>query len=342
MMEATNQEIMLDVKDLRKYFPIHKGFLRRVVGQVRAVDDVSFHIRKGELLSLVGESGCGKTTTARCIMRAYQPTSGQIQVRTRKGHMVDISAMPKRDLRAFRPEIQMIFQDPVSSLNPRMTVHDIIAEGLEVNGMGSRNDRTDHVAQAMKLVGLRPEYMRRFPHAFSGGERQRIGIARALVLNPNIIVADEPVSALDVSVQAQILNLLLELQTQLDLTMLFIAHDLSVVKHISNRVVVMYVGQIVEMAETLPLYETPLHPYTEALLSSVPKSDPLQTPHHIHLEGDVANPANPPSGCYFHPRCHYATEICRTTPPPYEEIQAGHWVRCHRARELTLTGVSVK
>lgn len=341
-MEATNQEIMLDVKDLRKYFPIHKGFLRRVVGQVRAVDDVSFHIRKGELLSLVGESGCGKTTTARCIMRAYQPTSGQIQVRTRKGHMVDISAMPKRDLRAFRPEIQMIFQDPVSSLNPRMTVHDIIAEGLEVNGMGSRNDRTDHVAQAMKLVGLRPEYMRRFPHAFSGGERQRIGIARALVLNPNIIVADEPVSALDVSVQAQILNLLLELQTQLDLTMLFIAHDLSVVKHISNRVVVMYVGQIVEMAETLPLYETPLHPYTEALLSSVPKSDPLQTPHHIHLEGDVANPANPPSGCYFHPRCHYATEICRTTPPPYEEIQAGHWVRCHRARELTLTGVSVK
>lgn len=203
MMEASKQEIMLDVSELRKFFPIQKGFMRRVVGQVRAVDDVSFSIRKGELLSLVGESGCGKTTTARCIMRAYQPTSGQIQVRTRKGNMVDISAMSKRDLRAFRPEIQMIFQDPVSSLNPRMTVHDIIAEGLEVNGMGNRNERTDHVAQAMKLVGLRPEYMRRFPHAFSGGERQRIGIARALVLNPNLIVADEPVSALDVSVQAQ-------------------------------------------------------------------------------------------------------------------------------------------
>ena len=340
MMEASKQEIMLDVSELRKFFPIQKGFMRRVVGQVRAVDDVSFSIRKGELLSLVGESGCGKTTTARCIMRAYQPTSGQIQVRTRKGNMVDISAMSKRDLRAFRPEIQMIFQDPVSSLNPRMTVHDIIAEGLEVNGMGNRNERTDHVAQAMKLVGLRPEYMRRFPHAFSGGERQRIGIARALVLNPNLIVADEPVSALDVSVQAQILNLLLELQTQLDLTMLFIAHDLSVVKHISNRVVVMYVGQIVEMAETLPLYQNPLHPYTEALLSSVPKSDPLQQANRVTLEGDVANPANPPSGCYFHPRCHYALDICRTAAPAYEEICSGHWARCHRARELTLTGIS--
>jgi peptide/nickel transport system ATP-binding protein len=333
---------MLDVKGLRKFFPIQKGFLRRVVGQVRAVDDVSFFVRKGELLSLVGESGCGKTTTARCIMRAYQPTAGQIHLRTRKGAVVDISDMSKRELRPLRPEIQMIFQDPVSSLNPRMTVHDIIAEGLEVNGMGNRSERTDRVAQAMKLVGLRPEYMRRFPHAFSGGERQRIGIARALVLNPHLVVADEPVSALDVSVQAQILNLLLELQTQLNLTMLFIAQDLSVVKHISNRVIVMYVGQIVETAETLPLFENPLHPYTEALLSAVPKSDPLLPSQKIRLEGEVANPANPPSGCYFHPRCHYAIDVCRTTAPAYEEIQPGHWARCHRARELSLSGIKTR
>jgi peptide/nickel transport system ATP-binding protein len=339
MMETQDQETMLDVQALKKYFTIQKGFMRRVIGQVRAVDDVSFMVRKGELVSLVGESGCGKTTTARCIMRAYQPTSGQIQVRTRRGTMVDIGSMPKGALRALRPEIQMIFQDPVSSLNPRMTVHDIIAEGLEVNGMGNRDERTDRVAQAMKMVGLRPEYMRRFPHAFSGGERQRIGIARALVLNPNVIVADEPVSALDVSVQAQILNLLLELQTDLELTMLFIAHDLSVVKHISNRVIVMYVGQIVEAAETMPLYENPLHPYTEALLSSVPKSDPLLNSRHITLEGEVANPANPPSGCYFHPRCQYALDICKNTAPVYEEIRPGHWARCHRARELSLCGI---
>jgi peptide/nickel transport system ATP-binding protein len=342
MMEAGNQEVMLDVKKLCKFFPIQKGFLRRVIGQVRAVNDVSFIVRKGELVSLVGESGCGKTTTARCILRAYQPTSGQILIRTRNGDTVDISAMPKADLRALRPEIQMIFQDPVSSLNPRMTVHDIIAEGLEVNGMGNRSERTDRVSGAMKLVGLRPEFMRRFPHAFSGGERQRIGIARALVLNPNLIVADEPVSALDVSVQAQILNLLLELQTQLELTMLFIAHDLSVVKHISNRVIVMYVGQIVETAETLPMFENPLHPYTEALLSSVPKADPLLSSRQIRLEGDVANPANPPKGCYFHPRCQYALDVCRTEAPPYEEIHPGHWARCHRARELSLTGVSAR
>jgi peptide/nickel transport system ATP-binding protein len=330
---------LLDVQNLRKYFPIYKGFFRKTVGNVRAVDDVNFTVHKGELLSLVGESGCGKTTTARCIMRGYTPTSGKILLHTEKDHPIDLATIPYSQLRALRPKIQMIFQDPISSLNPRMTVHDIIAEGLVVNQMGTSQERTDRVAEMMKFVGLRPEFMRRFPHAFSGGERQRIGIARAMVLNPSLIIADEPVSALDVSVQAQILNLILELQTRLELTMLFVAHDLSVVKHISNRVAVMYVGQIVEISETQALFETPLHPYTEALLSSVPKSDPLTTSQHIRLEGEVANPANPPSGCYFHPRCSYAQDICRQTPPVYEEIQAGHWARCHRSKELHLTGI---
>jgi peptide/nickel transport system ATP-binding protein len=331
--------ILLEVKNLRKFFPIQKGFLRRVVGHVRAVDDVTIHIRKGETLSLVGESGCGKTTTARCIVRALKPTAGQILMHGADG-VIDIAPLPKRSLRPFRRQMQMIFQDPYSSLNPRMTLFDIVGEPLLVNGVRDRQMRMGRVAELLQLVGLRPEYMRRYPHAFSGGERQRIGIARALALNPSLVIADEPVSALDVSVQAQILNLLLDLQAQLGLTLLFVAHDLSVVKHISERVAVMYVGRIVETAPTAILFSAPRHPYTEALLAAVPKPDPRLKGARMLLEGEVADPANPPDGCYFHPRCSYATDVCRTVTPQQEEIAAGHFVRCHRSRELTLKGVS--
>jgi len=339
-----SNEILLDVKHLRKFFPIHKGFLRRVVGHVRAVDDVTFYVHQGETLSLVGESGCGKTTTARCIVRALKPTSGQVLLNTGEGgagtDAVDIAALPKSSLRPWRRQMQMIFQDPYSSLNPRMTLFDIVGEPLLVNGVKDRQRRMERVSELLSLVGLRPEYMRRFPHAFSGGERQRIGIARALALNPSLVIADEPVSALDVSVQAQILNLLLDLRAQLGLTLLFVAHDLSVVKHISQRVAVMYVGRIVETAPTSILFSAPKHPYTEALLAAVPKPDPRFKGARMLLEGEVADPANPPSGCYFHPRCRYATDLCRATTPAQEEIAPGHFVSCHRARELTLRGVA--
>jgi peptide/nickel transport system ATP-binding protein len=331
---------LLDVKGLRKFFPIRKGFLKREVGQVRAVDDVSFHVEKGETLSLVGESGCGKTTTARCILRALTPTAGQILFRSGNGAVLDVATLHKGQLRPLRRQMQMIFQDPFSSLNPRRTLFDIVAEPLVANKIGTRQEQAERVAELLRMVGLRPEYMRRYPHAFSGGQRQRIGIARALALNPSLIVADEPVSALDVSVQAQILNLMLALQKQLGLTYLFVAHDLSVVKHVSDRVAVMYVGQIVEMADTSRLFGEPKHPYTEALLSAVPKPDPRLRAQRIVLEGDVADPANPPSGCYFHPRCRYAQEVCRTKTPVLEEIAPDHFVSCHRARELTLRGVA--
>lgn len=338
-MAQQNGQILLDVKGLRKFFPIKRGFLRKTVGHVRAVDDVSFYIRKGETLSLVGESGCGKTTTSRCILRAIDPTAGQILFHSEQGITVDVAALPKGKVRPLRRQMQMIFQDPYSSLNPRMTLLDIVGEPLLVNGVGSRQERMDRVAELLRLVGLRPEYMRRFPHAFSGGQRQRIGIARALALNPSLVVADEPVSALDVSVQAQILNLLMDLQAQLGLTYLFVAHDLSVVKHISERVAVMYVGRIVEMAETEAIFAHPRHPYTEALLSAVPKPDPRLRSKRIVLEGDVADPANPPTGCYFHPRCRYAVDVCRSLTPALEELEPGHFVACHRAKELTLAGV---
>ncbi len=330
---------LLEVNGLRKYFPIRKGFLRKVIGQVRAVDDVSFSIDRGETLSLVGESGCGKTTTARCILRALSPTEGRILFHTDADTVVDVARLSKRRLRPLRRQMQMIFQDPFSSLNPRKTLLDIVGEPLLVNGMKRRRERVDRVAELLRLVGLRPEYMRRFPHAFSGGQRQRVGIARALALNPSLVVADEPVSALDVSVQAQILNLMLDLQAQLGLTYLFVAHDLSVVKHVSDRVAVMYVGQIVEVAPTEPIFTAPKHPYTEALLSAVPKPDPRLRAQRIVLEGEVADAAHPPSGCYFHPRCPYATSVCRTERPQLEEVAPGHLVRCHRARELTLRGV---
>lgn len=339
MMESPVR--LLEVNGLKKFFPIRRGIMQRVVGQVRAVDDVSFFVEKGECLSLVGESGCGKTTSSRCILRAIHPTAGQILFRPEDGSVVDVAKLSKAELRPLRRQMQMIFQDPFSSLNPRRTLLDIVAEPLVANGIGSRQERLDRVAELLKLVGLRPEYMRRYPHAFSGGQRQRIGIARALALNPSLVVADEPVSALDVSVQAQILNLMLRLQDQLGLTYLFVAHDLSVVKHVSDRVAVMYVGRIVEMAPTAPLFATPKHPYTEALMSAVPKPDPRLRSQRIVLEGEVADPANPPSGCYFHPRCRYAVESCRTETPQLQEIQPGHFVSCHRAAELSLKGIVV-
>jgi peptide/nickel transport system ATP-binding protein len=339
---ANTDQILLDVKGLRKFFPIRRGFLQKVVGNVRAVDDVTFYINQGETLSLVGESGCGKTTTSRCILRAIDPTAGQIHFRTDDGSMIDVPSLSESKMQPLRRQMQMIFQDPFSSLNPRMTLLDIVGEPLLVHGMANRQARMDRVAELLRLVGMRPEYMRRFPHAFSGGQRQRIGIARALALNPRLVVADEPVSALDVSVQAQILNLMLELQAQLGLTYLFVAHDLSVVKHISERVAVMYVGRIVEMAATDEIFDAPRHPYTEALLSAVPKPDPRLRSQRIVLEGEVADPANPPSGCYFHPRCRYATEVCCKETPVQEEITPHHFVSCHRAHEVSLRGVVKK
>jgi len=336
---ANTEQVLLDVRGLRKFFPIRRGFLQKVVGHVRAVDEVTFYVNRGETLSLVGESGCGKTTTSRCILRAINPTAGEIFFRTDDDTMLDIAPLPEKQIQPLRSEMQMIFQDPFSSLNPRMTLLDIVGEPLLMQGMKDRQERQDRVAELLHLVGMRPEYMRRFPHAFSGGQRQRIGIARALALNPQLVVADEPVSALDVSVQAQILNLMLDLQEQLGLTYLFVAHDLSVVKHISERVAVMYVGKIVEMASTDALFNRPKHPYTEALLSSVPRPDPRLRSQRIALEGEVADPANPPSGCYFHPRCRYATEVCRLETPIQEEIEPKHYVACHRAGELTLQGI---
>jgi peptide/nickel transport system ATP-binding protein len=337
-MTASRQPL-LQVSGLQKFFPIRKGFLKRTVGHVRAVDGVTFHIDEGETLGLVGESGCGKTTTARCILRALEPTAGQVAMRVADGSVVEMGALRPAELRALRREMQMIFQDPFTSLNPRMTLLDLVGEPLLVHGLRSRREREDRVADLLRRVGLRPEYMRRFPHAFSGGERQRIGIARALALHPRLVVADEPVSALDVSVQAQILNLLLDLQAEFGLTYLFVAHDLSVVRHISSRVAVMYVGRMVEVAETTELFSRPRHPYTAALLSAVPEPDPRARSQRIVLQGEVANPAAPPTGCYFHPRCPHAIEVCRTQAPAWQELSPGHFVGCHRAGELQLAGV---
>jgi len=342
-MTTTEKKIeespILEVKNLRKFFPVQKGILRKIVGQVRAVDDVSISINKGETVSIVGESGCGKTTTARCIMRAIDPTSGEIKFNTKNGEIIDLASLSRDEVRPYRDDIQMIFQDPFSSLNPRMTLFDIVGEPLLVNGMKNRKEREDRVAELMGQVGLRPEYMQRFPHAFSGGQRQRIGIARALSIQPSLIVADEPVSALDVSVQAQVLNLMMDLQDQLNLTYLFVSHDLSVVSQISDRVVVMYVGKVVETGTPKEIFESPRHPYTAALATSLPKADPRLKQERIVLQGEVANPSDPPSGCYFHPRCPYATDICKTETPELKQIGNGRTVSCHRIDEINLPGV---
>ncbi len=333
-------EILLEVRGLKKYFPIEKGFFRSVQGQVKAVDGVSFTIREGETFGLVGESGSGKTTLGRCIVRAIEPTAGQVYFRVPDGEEVDIAALGKSELRALRRHFHMIFQDPYSSLDPRMSVLEIIAEPIRNNKLlSSSKDIQDRVRELMEVVGLDIQHLNRYPHAFSGGQRQRIGIARSLAPNPRLIVCDEAVSALDVSIQAQILNLLEDLQEEFNLTFLFIAHDLSVVEHISDRVGVMYVGKLVEMAATDALFAEPKHPYTEALLSAVPTTDPEIKMDRIILPGEVANPAAPPSGCYFHPRCRYAQDICKSEAPVWQEVAPGHFSACHFADELELRGV---
>ena len=330
---------ILEVKNLKQYFPIQSGFFQRVVGYTKAVDGVSFFLREQEVLGVVGESGCGKTTTGRSILRLYDPTAGEIWYRKANGERIDIAKISQEEMKPLRRELRMIFQDPFSSLNPRMTVRDIIGEPLVIHRVAKGRELEDRVAKLMSSVGLNPAYMRRYPHEFSGGQRQRIGLARTLSLNPRLIVADEPVSALDVSIQAQVINLLQDLKTELGLTMIFIAHDLSVVEHICDRIAVMYVGKIVEMAESEELLRRPLHPYTEALVSAVPPADPDIQMHRIILEGDVPSPSNPPSGCVFHPRCRYAQDVCKQTEPLLEEITPGHYASCHFARELTLKGI---
>ncbi len=339
-MAKKDQDIkLLDVRDLYKHFPIHRGIFRRIVGLVKAVDGVSFFIRAGETLGLVGESGCGKTTTGRCILRLEEPTSGAVDFRPDRD-MVDLATASFHQMKTIRRKIQVIFQDLFSSLDPRKTVRDIIAEPLKIHSIGTRAERTDRIRSMLEQVGLSQRMVNRYPHAFSGGQRQRIGVARALILNPKLIVCDEPVSALDVSIQAQILNLLGDLQREFDLTYLFIAHDLSVVEHISDRVMVMYLGKIVEMAPADALYQLPRHPYSEALLSAVPVADPRSDTKRILLEGSVPDPSNPPPGCNFHTRCRHVQDVCKREEPDLVKLGEGsdHFAACHRAGELNLAG----
>jgi len=330
---------LLEIENLKKYFPLRKGrFSTGQVRTVKAVDDVSFYINSGETLGLVGESGSGKTTVGRAILRAFEPTSGHIRFQLQSGSFTDVLELNKKELKRFRQNMQMIFQDPYSSLNPRMTVRNIIAEPLIANKLAKGKTLDERVREVALRCRLNIEHLRRFPHAFSGGQRQRIGIARALVLHPRFIVCDEPVSALDVSVQAEILNLLADLQKEFNLTYLFIAHDLSVVEYISDRVAVMYLGRIVEMAPTKELFFNPLHPYTEALMSAIPAPDPDAPMQPIILQGEIPSPINPPPGCHFHPRCRYAQDICRAERPAWTEHRPGHFSACHFSDTLELTG----
>ena len=341
---AAPDNTLLEVRGLKKYFPIYKGLLRRLAGNVKAVDDVNFTVREGETLGLVGESGCGKSTAGRTILRLYEPTAGQVFFKSRVlGHgqekTVNLTELNHTDMKAVRQEISMVFQDPVNSLNPRMTVSDIVAEPMVIHGQRIGPETESVIVRLLERVGLRPDHLKRYPHEFSGGQRQRIGIARALSLNPRLVICDEPVSALDVSIQAQTLNLLQDLQQDLNLSYIFVAHDLSVVQHISDRIAVMYVGKVAELADAEALYTRPRHPYTEALLSAVPKPDPKAVSGRIVMQGDVADPSNPPSGCYFHPRCRYAKDLCKTKAPEYREIEPDHFVSCHFAEELQLEGI---
>jgi peptide/nickel transport system ATP-binding protein len=329
---------LLEAKNLKKYFSLQQSTFGGGSGTVRAIDGVNFYVEKGETLGLVGESGSGKTTTGRVILRAIEPTEGQVLFRINGNGITDFTALKKNDLRRFRQNVQMIFQDPYSSLNPRMTVRDIIAEPLVATGVAKGSEVDERVRRIALRCQLNIEHLRRYPHAFSGGQRQRIGIARALVVEPKFVVCDEPVSALDVSIQAQILNLLMDLQQEYGLTYLFIAHDLSVVEHVSNRVAVMYLGRIVELAPTSKLFYQPLHPYTQALMSAIPDIDPDRVMKPVILEGEIPSPANPPSGCHFHPRCSYVQDICKTQVPEFKEYRPGQFAACHFADQLHLQG----
>lgn len=334
MSQKNGDSAFIQVRNLKKHFPILRGVFRRQVGAVQAVDGLTFNIYKGETLGLVGESGCGKSTTGRAILQLLKPTDGQVVFKDQ-----ELTKLSGGELRKARRHMQMIFQDPYASLNPRMTVGNIVGEPLEIHNLGNAQNRRERVQELLKLVGLNPYFVNRYPHEFSGGQRQRIGIARALATNPDFIVADEPISALDVSIQAQVVNLMDDLKSELGLTYLFIAHDLSMVRYISDRVAVMYLGRIVELSDRDQIFEHTLHPYTQALLSAIPIPDPEKEEkrQRLILEGDVPSPANPPSGCRFHPRCSYATDVCRQEDPEFRNLSGNgveHWVACHHAEQF--------